>query len=308
MAGIEPAVTIAICSNRPERLSMAVPRLAAAARRDDHLLIVFDGLLGDADAILTEHASPGRARLVSNETNRGLAYSRNRVMKECQTRHVIFVDDDVVIGSEVIEAIRASLARGAAVVGARVIADLGGRARPWHVTSGQLHYLGAHPPRGAVSIWGACMAVDIETARLLGVEFDEALGRVGATLCSAEDTTFVRAMVARGARQETLADASVRHLVDPGRLRLAYLVRRSYWQGRSEARRGDALHGLRKEWARNAAADAPSVQRIALAALYTASVIAGIAVELLRPGRSRNVAGPLTPPGPAHSASAATRP
>lgn len=74
----------------------------------------------------------------------------------------------------------------------RITADLQGRRTPWWLTAGQLHYLGSHHPDLPASIWGGCFALDRDHARLLGLDFDSRLGRVGNNLASAEDTTLVQ--------------------------------------------------------------------------------------------------------------------
>jgi len=118
---------------------------------------------------------------------------------------------------------------------------------------------------------------------MLGISFDENLGRVGDDLASAEDTTFVRALTAQGVRREILHHVHARHLIDPSRLTLAYLLRRAFWQGRSEVRRHDTRHGISKEWQRNR-----SGGRLALAVLYMASVLSGACWEAVaRCGRGR---------------------
>ncbi len=128
------------------------------------------------------------------------------------------------------------------------------------------------------SIWGGSFGVDLGQVRPLGVSFDENLGRVGASLASAEDTTFVRELVTRGAVAEAIHDAQVRHLIPVSRLSLAYLLRRAFWQGRSEVRRNDAWSGLAKEWSRNRGSEG-GLPGSALAGLYTVSVALGMCHE-----------------------------
>lgn len=69
----------------------------------------------------------------------------------------------------------------------------------------------------------------------------------------------------------------VMHDIDPSRLTLRYLVRRAYWQGRSEVRRGQMLAGLCKEWTRYVAAGSHYLP----AAGYLLAIAAGMGHELL---------------------------
>ncbi len=279
IVGESPAITVAICSNRPEDLAGAVARTARLLRSGDHLLIVADMPSGYVPPFPSGTTG---LRVLRNGANLGLAHSRNRALKEAVTRYVVFLDDDIAPTTPALERMRAALASGAHVVGTRITADFQGRRCPWFLTAGQLHYLGSHDPAGPASIWGGSFGVDVDQARLLGVAFDERLGRHGGSLASAEDTTFVRQLVSRGARAEVVHDAQVHHLIPPSRLTLSYLLRRAYWQGRSEVRRNDAWRGLAKEWNRNSG-NAPRT----LAALYTVCVFVGVCREAwARVGRS----------------------
>ncbi|MFJ7279797.1 glycosyltransferase family 2 protein [Kitasatospora sp. NPDC098663] len=279
------ALTVALCSNRPTLLLTALDRLPGVLGPNDHLVVVVDTA---ADAASQQRlAGPADRRTVLfNGATIGLSYSRNLALKEAPTRHVVFVDDDIVPTTEAIEHLRAALSDGAQVAGTRITADLQGRRTPWWLTAGQLHYLGSHHPDLPASIWGGCFALDRDHARLLGVDFDSRLGRVGTNLASAEDTTLVRRLAQLGAATAVLHDTQVRHLIPAHRLRPGYLLRRAYWQGRSEVRRRTAGSGLLKEWGRNRSGG-PGLLPAALAVLYTAAVLAGTVRELLHRPRRR---------------------
>ncbi len=272
-------ITFAICSNRLSQLFPAAERTLRMLGEQDRLIIVVDT---DATAFGSIPPHPALT-VLHNDFNRGLAYSRNRAMKECETRHLVFIDDDIVLTRSAVDGTRAAFTAGADVVGTRITADFNGQGVPWFLTGGQLHYLGVHNPAMPASIWGGCLAVDVERARILGVEFDENLGRVGRSLGSAEDTTFVRHMLRKGAHSTVLHDIAVTHTIPVERLRFPYLLRRAYWQGRSEVRRNDARQGLLKEWRRNRhTQNASAIRSAALAVIYTSAVTAGILHEHLQ--------------------------
>jgi glycosyltransferase involved in cell wall biosynthesis len=283
-AAPEIPVTLAICSNRPERFAVVVARISPLLGSQDFLLIIADTRADQIpEQVIRTAPFESRARLLCNGQNLGLAHSRNKALKETTTRHLIFLDDDIRPTAQALQGLRGALAAGAGIVGTRIDADLQGRTAPWFLTPGQLHYLGSHDPAQPASIWGGSFGIDVEQALMLGISFDENLGRVGDDLASAEDTTFVRALTAQGVRREILHHVHARHLIDPSRLTLAYLLRRAFWQGRSEVRRHDTRHGISKEWQRNR-----SGGRLALAVLYMASVLSGACWEgLARCGRGR---------------------
>ncbi|MCX5397189.1 glycosyltransferase [Streptomyces sp. NBC_00102] len=279
-------LTVAMCSNRPGQLLAALDRLPDVLGPDDRLLVVVDTAV--PATIRQQLTQPvGRRTVLFNGATVGLSCSRNLALKEAPTRHVVFVDDDIVVTAAAVENLRTALTGGAHVVGTRITADLQARRMPWWLTAGQLHYLGSHHPDLPASIWGGCFALDRDHARLLGIDFDSRLGRVGTNLASAEDTTLVRQLAALGATTAVLHTTEVHHLIPAPRLRPGYLLRRAYWQGRSEVRRGTAASGLRKEWARNRSGG-PAARPAALALLYTAAVLTGIGRELLDQARRRS--------------------
>lgn len=283
-AAPEIPITLAICSNRPERFAVVVARISPLLGSQDFLLMIADTRADQIpEQVIRTATFESRARLLCNGQNLGLAHSRNKALKETTTRHLIFLDDDIRPRAQALQGLRGALAAGAGIVGTRIDADLQGRPAPWFLTPGQLHYLGSHDPAQPASIWGGSFGIDVEQALMLGISFDEHLGRVGDDLASAEDTTFVRALTAQGVRGEILHHAHTRHLIDPSRLTLAYLLRRAFWQGRSEVRRHDTRHGISKEWQRNRSGGC-----LALTVLYMASVLSGACWEAVaRCGRGR---------------------
>lgn len=281
------SLTLAICSNRLALLAETVPIVCALAGPDDQILVIVDTDAPVNPELLAAMQCDARVSVLKNGVNRGHSYSRNRVLKECRTRYAVFLDDDIRPDEAALQAVRTAFAGGDRdIVGTRITADLQGVRPPWFFTTGQLHYVGAHDPGRPASIWGGFFAVDVTKAQFLGLEFDERLGRTAGSLCSAEDTTFVRALISGGGRAEVLGEVAVRHLIPVRRLTMPYLVRRAYWQGRSEQRRRDWRRGLRKELQRNWRGDGDLARRTVLTALYGASTFAGICVEAASPARA----------------------
>lgn len=285
---MSPPLTLVLCSNRPQALPGAAERLRLLLGPSDGLLVVVDTADFPPSALPAACRTDCRVRFVRNGANMGLSYSRNAAMKQAATRHVVFLDDDIDPSAEALSRVRASLAGGAHVVGTRITARFPRGSLPWYITAGQLHYLGSHHPGRPASVWGGCFALDLDYVRAHGLSFDVSLGRTGRSLNSAEDTTFVHELVARGANRVVLHDVEVRHEIAAHRLRLGFLLRRAYWQGRSEARRGWVRRGLVKEWVRNRGGDARFPHRAALALMYTAAVLCGELHELVfAAGRGR---------------------
>lgn len=207
---------------------------------------------------------------------RGLAAARNSVLDAWPTSSVLFIDDDIVLDRAAVDAIRTTFTGGAQIVGARLVPPRASKPHRWYFSAGQMHLVGWHPPGVMTRTWGACMGVDAAFAQRERLRFDLRLGRTGHRLESGDDTTFIAAMKRAGAREVVLDDVGVVHDVDVSRFTLRYLLRRAYWQGRSEVRRGQLVAGLRKECNRYLASSA----RRSLAPMYLAAFAVGAGHEL----------------------------
>lgn len=273
-------LSIAMCSNRPRNLA-DIGLLLDSTTADDEVMLVVDLEPGpELTEQLTDLEAQG-VRVLVNGGNCGLAYSRNRALAQCRHQYLVYVDDDAVVPPETIEAIRDTVGGGAGIVGVWLSPRFQSRV-PWWLTGGQYHYLGVHHTVELATTWGACMALDARLARQARLQFRTELGRRGNALLSGEDTTFLAELRRAGATEKFLTGSEVSHYVPADRTRLTYLLRRAWWQGRSEMRRSAARTSLSKEWRRAVAtgpASAAPARRYLLAALYVAAVATGIAAE-----------------------------
>lgn len=282
-------LSLAVCSNRPTNLA-GVSHLRDCVTPDDEILLVVD--LPDDEYAADTVTALGTAgvRVLPNGANRGLSYSRNRAMDEATNRILVYVDDDVTLERSTVDAIRTAADAGAGIVGVWLEPAFS-LEPPWFLTGGQYHYLGVHHTAQRARTWGACMAVDIELAREHGLRFRDDLGRRGQQLQSGDDTTFLGDLQGLGADHVFLDSARARHRVPPERARLRYLLRRAWWQGRSEVRRGTAVAAIPKEWSRAMAigpASAALPRRAFLSTLFTTTVMVGIAWEWATARAPRN--------------------
>lgn len=273
-------LSLAVCSNRPENLA-GVQRLRSNTAASDEVILVADLDPDAATAHLLLDLEECGVRVLRNGANKGLSFSRNRALEVCSHRHLVYVDDDLELPSLTVEAIREAIEDGASIVGVWLEPAFGGRV-PWWLTGGQYHYLGVHHNVGQAKSWGACMAIDAHLAREASITFRHELGRRGTGLQSGDDTTFLSELRALGATERFLTDAVAIHHITPARARFGYLLRRAWWQGRSEVRRTAARQSVTKELRRGIShgpAAAGPFRRYPLAALYLTAVICGIAME-----------------------------
>lgn len=273
-------LSLALCSNRPENL-IGVKRLLGSVGAGDEVILVADLEPGPATAELLDDLENLGIRVLRNGVNKGLSYSRNQALMVCSHRYVVYVDDDLELPAATIEAIREAIEEGASIVGVWLEPAFISPP-PWWLTGGQYHYLGVHHDIDQAKTWGACMAIDAQLAHSAALTFRDELGRVGDELRSGDDTTFLAELRAAGATERFLTDAVAAHQVTPTRTRLRYLLRRAWWQGRTEVRRTTARTSVGKEWQRAIApgpAAAGPARRYLLGAIYVGVVISGIATE-----------------------------
>lgn len=269
------ALSICVCSSRPSDVRASLACWTAALGREDDLVVLFD----TPSEELLEHTLPPRCEVVWLGATRGLSAARMAALTLAPSRFVLFVDDDATFTGATLDGVRSALYGGAHVAGVRLVASFEHGCRPWYLTDGLLHYVGVHSPKTLGSIWGACFAVDRDFVRAHGIVFRPELGRTDRRLQSGDDTTFVRDVRRHGGVTVLLEDQVAVHRIGPAKRRLWYLLRRAWWQGRSEVRRGDWSCGLAKELRRLTDGSAVSMTAC-IVVIFGGVVLAGIVTEL----------------------------
>lgn len=263
--------------------------MAEALQPGDQLLIILDTEATVDSKALCEDLERYNVQVVLHGQNLGLSPSRNLAVGRCETDYIIFVDDDVLVTRRAIESIRRELEAGYEIVGVRLCAPPGlNITSRWFISAGQLHYLAIHASK-VMSIWGGCMGLSVSFLGRYKIRFRDELGRKGEHLWSGDDTTLLKEMKDLGAHEKFLNDVHVIHNIDQQRVTLSYMLRRAYWQGRSELRRSNVLGGLRKEWSRNLDPETRAQKKIPLALLYVVAVCLGVLRELFDWKRIKNM-------------------
>jgi GT2 family glycosyltransferase len=274
-AQTSPRLTVAVCSNRPECLERTVRRIVRELGPADRLLVVLDVARTSTVRAAELAIREAGAHVILNGANLGLSRSRNVALDACETEHIVFIDDDVMLSAATLDGIRRGFRAGFGIVGVRIRGPETELALPWHISQGQLHYLGIHNDR-VTTTWGACMAMSMSAVRERKLAFREDLGRKGRKLSSGEDTSFLSALRNSGVKEVFIPDVFVNHNIGSERLTVRYMARRAYWQGRTELLRRNVVGGMRKEIARNWNADTGLIRTFALTAFYGVCVLVGI--------------------------------
>jgi glycosyltransferase involved in cell wall biosynthesis len=234
-------ITVAICTlDRATVLAGCLDALASPSPLPPgvDVLVVDNGSTDDTGEVVAAH--PCARRVV--EPARGLSHARNTALREAQGDVVAFLDDDARPAPGWAEALVAAAARwpGAGAIGGPVVLEwlaprpgwLGPELERWY--SGRDLGAGARLLDDDEQPVGANLAVRRAAAVDVG-GFAPELGRVGASLGSEEEVDLLRRLRAAGWDVAWEPAAPVRHLVDPERMRVRWLLRRAWAQGRSDA-------------------------------------------------------------------------
>lgn len=229
--------------NRVRTLEQVLAALVPAARTIAAEVIVADNGSTDGTPELARRLANNGVRHVV-EAVAGATRVRNAAMRAARGDVLVFVDDDALPRDGWLAGILAPFADArVAVVGGRVALRYLSDPPPWwdHTFDDYLSFydLGREPIDLATRPWydsprGANMAV--RRSALLDIGgFNLRLGPRDDRHTVGEESDLCLRLLARGHRVRYVPDSIVDHLVDPRRLDPAWLHRRAFWNGWSEA-------------------------------------------------------------------------
>lgn len=235
---------------------MALRGVFAQAEAAGIELIVVDNASTDATAEtaadLAQEAPAGLRYRVLTEPVPGLSRARNTGLDAASAPLVVFLDDDARPHPGWAAALIAAFAAEPAVgiVGGRILPLYEVPPPPWTADPNLRAFLsmldlgaGARSLDAGPPPVGANLAFRV--AAIAGARFRTDLGRSGKNLLSNEEGAFIQGLGAAGWRTHYAGDACVDHFVPRERLRLRWVLRRSYWQGVSDIVSGQKRVKLR---------------------------------------------------------------
>ena len=251
-------LTVVICThNRSALLERALASLNAAARSDDgavELLVVANACADDTTSVLRRYQSePAASHQLplrwTEEPDPGKSRALNRAISMIADGVISFVDDDHrVDAAYLISVFEAALSYPqAGLFCGRILPDWDGREPRWVHDTGPYriyplpvpHY---HQGETAKEIstegpapGGGNLSVRREVFDRVG-PFSPELGPHGHDLGGGEDSDFVGRCLAASERIQYVPTIVQHHYVDPERLRLGYLLRKSFQRSRSNIR------------------------------------------------------------------------
>ena len=259
-AAARPAITVAICTRDRDHLLQDCLAAVQAQREPTgglEVVVVDDGSVDATQELLTTLArSDGRLRWYC-QGPRGLSAARNTALALAKAPLVVFIDDDARPREGWLLAVMAPFANPAvSVVGGPVLPVWPGGGRPIWLPTDLLDYYSVRNPSlvaGPVGVENEPIGANFALRRdriLAAGGFSLHTGRDGQNLRSNEDVELIRRLRSAGDAIWFEPEAVVDHLIAPERVRFFWLVRRLYWQGRSDAVTGVAWQGPRTfRWA-----------------------------------------------------------
>jgi glucosyl-dolichyl phosphate glucuronosyltransferase len=242
------AVTVVIPTyRRAESLAVVLNALDKQRAPWPWDVVVVDSAGNDktTDALIRNRRSmsnsgPRRITLVGARQP-GVSIARNRGLEETTTPVVVFVDDDVVASEGWLESLATPVIQGTfdAVAGP-VIIDNGVRAPAW-LHGPVTRYIGVvwfsgtepRPLQNLELIPGGNSAFRLSIFSAIG-GFNPSFGPVASRLGANEDVELTRRLILSGVRLGYAPSALAYHRVVSGKLRLSWILRRAYAQGRAD--------------------------------------------------------------------------
>ncbi len=252
-------ITVLICThNRAALLSRVLDSLNRARRPAGgaEILAAANACTDETHALLDAYARDPGDRLPLRwiaEPTPGKSHALNRAIPEIRTPLTAFVDDDHRVDENYLVAIEAAANKwpDAGLYCGRILPDWDGTEQAWVHDEGPYRIYPLPVPRydqgmeartitpeeGPIP-GGGNLVVRRNVFGLAG-QFSTDLGPHGHDLGGGEDSEYVLRAMARGARCQYAPEILQHHYVDAERLKLSYLLKKSYQRTRSTAR----IHG-----------------------------------------------------------------
>lgn len=242
----KPRISVAICTyNRADRLRLALDALALQTlpSTEFEILVIDNASTDDTRVVCTEYQSRLPQIRYFYESVQGLSRARNTALAHLSSPFIAYLDDDAIPCPEwlaaMVEAFEQLQPTPVSVGGP--ILPLWEIPRPDWIDA-KMEALFTTLDGGDTSRWferdefpwGANVGYRCDALKAIG-GFREDLGRIGKSLLSGEEYLLNASLQRQEEKFYYAAKASVHHWIPKERINAQWLLRRSYWQGRSVA-------------------------------------------------------------------------
>jgi glycosyltransferase involved in cell wall biosynthesis len=242
-------LSIVICTTRPINTIALLSSLVPQLQEYDQVIAIFDVIIEAPIRGIFSSIHPNKPiEIYYNAHNQGLSFCRNLGMYHAKNPYLIFFDDDVLLPEKVLAHYRYFFSKGLLAIGGPLKLPLFLPAIPRWLPEGFSSLLGIHTYQKR--IWGANFGFHLERAIQRNIYFKESLGRKNGGLQSGDEADFLQRYVCNGEESHFLEELFVYHCIDSQRYKATYLIKRAFWQGRSELRKMSIASGFKKEFSR----------------------------------------------------------
>lgn len=236
-------VSVVICTYDPDMYGDFVAAAESVLNQtytDVELVIVIDGNDNLCDRARDELGDRSDTRIHCNQTNQGLAISRNRGVDVATGDVIAFLDDDAVADPDWVETLVEAyethdrLAVGGRMIPSWVAGEPDFLPEEFYWLVGVTHRGFSAGPGEVRNTNGSNMSFKREVFEALG-GFDPDFGRRGDRQLQAEETEFCARMADHfGEGMYYVPDATVAHKIFDWRTDPRWLLQRAFWQGYSK--------------------------------------------------------------------------
>jgi glucosyl-dolichyl phosphate glucuronosyltransferase len=224
----ETKISVVIVTyNRPAEISKAVGSLMIQTIKPFEIIVIDDASV--VPFILKPEDQ--RIKIVRFDKEHGLSSSRNYGIQLSKGDYVAFIDDDCIANANWLEEIQKGIDRGAEILGGPLRPLFKAEPPTWWDEYDLGFFVGVGNSKDN-AIWGANMIFKKTAFNKIGC-FNTKIGRQKGKLFACEDAH----LISKGrvsCKVMFMPNAEVRHLVKAERLSLRYILRWSYYAGKSQ--------------------------------------------------------------------------
>jgi glycosyltransferase involved in cell wall biosynthesis len=237
-------ISVIVSTYSPERfndLLDLLDGLESQSSKDFEIIIVVDENLDYFQIVKEKIGCAKHVKLVYNETNKGLAFSRNLGVKHAEGRIVAFIDDDAIpYPNWVEETLNAFKDENTGGLAGEIIPAWKNESQTWFPRELWWIVSCSYTDRPKIcqnvrNGFGTNMSFEKKTLQDAGF-FTTALGKQGKKWMVGEETELCIRIGEKTKKRVILnPNVKVKHKVDCYRLQMKNIIKRAYWEGYSKA-------------------------------------------------------------------------
>jgi len=240
----EPKISVVICTyNRENFLRKVLLSLVEQTLNQAlyEVLIINNNSTDNTQAVAEEFVQRYKNIKVFNESEQGLSHARNRGWKESKGEIIVFLDDDAVACKDWLESyLEVFENHKPDCAGGRIEIEWE-TERPKWLSDTFLKFLGhldlSDTPQALTkpSLFGGNLAIRKEILQEIN-GFNTDMGRGKSDLAGNEEIELQNRLINSGKTIYYSPNSKIYHFAASSRLKLSWFIKRSYWQGVSDAK------------------------------------------------------------------------